>query len=582
MAYSPPKAGKPVTIDKWLGVNEGAGEIEQQLGEAVYQRNFRITKNKKAEKRYGHTTYFDESTASPNNYGWQGTIDSVEVIVCESGLDVYQLDIVNDTSSVIGTVLASVTDMFYYDSLLFIMADKWYTWDGTTFGEASVYIPTVEIGGEYDGSGAESFEERNLFTDEIIVQRLGDGTNTVFTLLFDVTAVNSVEVDGVAQTFTFSSPRTVTITSGTPADNSLVDIECELGDDLSSSVLDNTNSVLFGADDGQVFLWGADNNTVRFSGLSKPTYFAVSAFSYVGTDDYPINDMKPINDRLIAFKTNEAKYTYAQLNPLYSDNVGLNKYSFEFFNVNDKYGSQSTVEVIEETPISLDGGAFQRWYYQSVVNNVDPSNISDRIRDSLENVDLSTAVTFNYKRLKEYWVNIDDIVYIYNYGTDVFYMFDNIEATWFIETDDNVYYGTNTGEIERFDDSLNDNGTAILARLELGFTAYGVEDWEKNAFYGWVTLAAKSRTSITVKYATDEDNEATTENFYKKYVLFDYGNIDYGDFSYATNRNPQTNPFKLKIKKFQYIKYIFENEELDEECLLLTWKTKPTMIKEVR
>ena len=85
MAYKPPKPPKPVTLTKWLGINEAAGETEINFGEAVYQRNFRVTKNYKPQKREGWMTFDDQSTSSPNNVAWIGTINSKEVLIYESG-----------------------------------------------------------------------------------------------------------------------------------------------------------------------------------------------------------------------------------------------------------------------------------------------------------------------------------------------------------------------------------------------------------------------------------------------------------------------------------------------------------------
>jgi hypothetical protein len=52
-SYRAPKAPKPFEIEKFLGVNESVGETQIKIGESVFQRNFRITNNYKAQKRNG-------------------------------------------------------------------------------------------------------------------------------------------------------------------------------------------------------------------------------------------------------------------------------------------------------------------------------------------------------------------------------------------------------------------------------------------------------------------------------------------------------------------------------------------------
>jgi hypothetical protein len=409
-----PDRASPVEVSTWYGVNESVGETEIKLGESVKQTNFRITKNFKPQKREGYKEFISNSAETSINKAWYGTIDGKDVLIYDTDGDVYEYNFGTEGITIIGS-MDTVTDILYFKSLLYFKsATSYKQYDGTTFTDVVGYIPTVEIGGEPDGSGAESFEEINLLTDKVIVERLGDGSSTSFPLLFDVDSVDSVTVDGVSATFTFTSPRTLTITSGTPVDNADVVITCDLNDDQSTTILTNTRLIVFGPNESQLFTWGKDNNTVYYSGLGDATYFPVNSFIYAGTDEKPITDMKPIYDRLIAFKSDSSHYTYVEENSLYEANNGLNKYAYTFYNLNSKYGSLSTAEVIGSTPYTLDGGAIQKWSYQSVVNNVEPTNISDRIRLSLESVDLSSAVTFNYKKLKEYWIAIDGIIYIYN------------------------------------------------------------------------------------------------------------------------------------------------------------------------
>lgn len=584
MAYKAPKSPRPVPMTKFLGINEAVGETEINWGEAVYQRNFRITKNYKPQKREGWEVFVDPSNSQPSTAGWIGLLNGKTVLVHCSNNNVYEYDYDTQINTSIGTTTGDVnTIILYQETLYFFDGSQIKSYDGTTFGNATPYEPVVEIGGEPDGTGASSFEELNLYTPKVKVSRIGNGTATQFDLLFDVVSVESVTVDGVAATFTFTGPRTVNITSGTPADNAIVLISATVATSNEAVINSNDRAVVFGPNDAQVFIWGADNNTVRFSGLGKPMYFTANAISKVGTDEQPINDMKPINDRLLAFKSDSAKYTFASENPLYLNNVGLNKYEYPFFDMNDRYGGVTTAEIVGQTPYTLDGGAIQKWNYQSVVNNIDPEDISGRIRITLESLDLSTAVTTNYKKRKEYWIVLDSIAYIYNYGTDVFYTFDNIDAKWFFETEDNLYFGSSTGDVRRFTSTaLNDNGTAIHARMEMAFTAFGMENWYKSIYFEYFTIAAANRTSLTTGYATDEENDIATEKFTIGYNIFNFGTVNFGEFSFKTNRNPQTESIKSKIKKFIYMKRIFENNELDETLTIISWKPLPQAVKELR
>ena len=267
--------------------------------------------------------------------------------------DVYEYNFGTEVTSLIGSSVGSMKTIILYQQVLYFFGGtKIKQYDGSgTLVDAVAYRPIVEIGGELDGTGASSFEELNLYTDEIQINRIGDGVTTAVTLLFDMLTVTSITVDGTPTTYTFTAPRTLNITGVTPTDNSIIEIQGTIADESISEIDSNDHAIVFGPNDSQVFIWGHDNNTVRFSAAGKPTYFATSAVSFVGTDEQPINDMKPINDRLLAFKDDTAKYTFAQINPLYEGNEGLNQYIYEFFDMNDKYGGVATAQVIGQNSL---------------------------------------------------------------------------------------------------------------------------------------------------------------------------------------------------------------------------------------
>ena len=77
--FTPASTPKPIIIDKFYGVNEAIAETEIKLGESVVQTNFKITKDYKAQKRDGYTTYIDYENTE-DTYFWQGKIDGTETL----------------------------------------------------------------------------------------------------------------------------------------------------------------------------------------------------------------------------------------------------------------------------------------------------------------------------------------------------------------------------------------------------------------------------------------------------------------------------------------------------------------------
>jgi hypothetical protein len=55
-----------------------------------------------------------------------------------------------------------------------------------------------------------------------------------------------------------------------------------------------------------------------------------------------------------------------------------------------------------------------------------------------------------------------------------------------------------------------------------------------------------------------------------KYNLIDFGNVDFSDFSFSTNYNPQPFRRKLKAKKYSTIKIKGKNESATERMTILS------------
>jgi hypothetical protein len=192
----------------------------------------------------------------------------------------------------------------------------------------------------------------------------------------------------------------------------------------------------------------------------------------------------------------------------------------------------------------------------------------------LPSVDLKTAVTFDNQTDQELWINSGSTVYIWNYDNDTVYIYDNISANCFLLIDGVVYYGTKDGKIERFDGNKSDNGTAITCTWKSGFIDFGAYEYLKTSRDMWFTIQPAVRTSVNIKVPTNRKNEddPALKTFTEGYKLFDWEDIDFEDFSFDTNRNPQTFRIKIKAKKYTSIQFIFWNAEVDESLVFLSFK----------
>lgn len=582
-------------------MNEAIGETEIKLGEAVKQVNFRITQNYKPQKRTGHKTFINYNNSKVVQGLWEGQIGGKHILVsCNDG-KVYEYNFTAKTNTQIGTLTDAPTSIIYFQSkLLFFNGTDFKQYDGTTFGEVTPYEPTIyyALAPDLSNIDGKEGESANLLTGRKWFEYQGNGTATEYKipLLPNIDSEPVVcTIDGATKTegTDFTVDKTVPkLTFNTaPANKSIV--RCRARQDTAGHidlVKKNRFCMTYGpGNDTAIFLWGnpSQPNRRMWCGALNAAYWPVDCFTYIGTNEYPITDIKAVYDRQIIFKGDRTHYSEPQQITLSN---GKTKYDYPVYDLNEKVGNVAfnQVQIVKNLPLSLQSHSFWYWNNTSVEDERNADIISQRIRESLANVDLSKAVTFDYQKESEYWCNVGNMVYIWNYGNNTYYVYDNISATCFLEIDGNIYFGT-LGTIERFgvpldngNPVLSDNGTAIKAVLELGFNDFEASQLRKNSRKIWVVVQPYSNTSVKVTWQTDKKAITDEKAIEIDFRLMDYSDINYAEWSYVTNRNPQPFRKKIRAKKYSYIKFIFKNEELDERLVIISLKVEAETTSEVK
>lgn len=589
---------KPKVIDKFYGINEAVGETEIKTGEWVKGFNFRVTKNMKPQKRPGHHTFIDFESAGNAQGIYEGVIDGKNIMLVAWNGNVYEYDrsvavsntliselITIGVVTIIGTLTDVKTNIFWFQGLIYFMTGvEFKQYDGTTFQDVVPYIPTIALNSPPAGGGT-LFEEINLLTGQKTQTFIGDGASTLYQLAESTLDVDTVliSVDGVAKTegVDFTVDRTLgQVTFGVAPVNeaSVLITWVKVISGNSDLIINNRFSLGYGTDDGSnLFIYGNVNqsNVYRFSGIKKANYFPANSLIEAGTDEFAITALKAQYKQLIVFKENESKLVRPTSNPNFSTNTGLNPYNYGYEDLNDSVGNiaENMVQLIENSPLTLSG--FNMWKWSSATSVEDERNakiISDRLKLSLQGLNLALAVTLNYKNQTEYWVNIDDVVYIWNYGNDTMYKYNNIKATEFIEVMNDIYY-TSDGTVEHINESfLADGetlGTSIPCKIYGGFTDFGTLEWRKIMRDEWFTIASAPRTSCKIGFVTDKVNEDTVTFTEVDYKTLNFDDINFDDWSFNTNLNPQPQRIRSKVKKWTYLQWIFENDSNNETLTIL-------------
>ncbi len=600
--FRPSAKPKPIKISKFLGINTSVGETEIQIGEAVYMRNFRITKNYKARKRDGHNTIIDFGNTKPVYGRWYGRVGAKTVLItCNDG-KAWEYSFATETKTQIGTLTEAKTSIFYFNGkVYFLNGTEYKEYDGTTFQDVEGYAPIIAIETPPAGGGTD-FEEINLLTGWKWQYFVGDNTATAYQLretmldadLLIITVNGATLVEGVG--FTVNRTTGIVTFGVAPINEADVRIKYKKTNAGNMALITGHKfATKFGpSNDTSLFIFGntAEKNIYRVSGTLKADYFPALSFYEVSDDEYAITDLRPQYDRLIIVKEDRTHYTFAEINPSYAQNTGLNKYVYPSFDLNETVGNvaMGQTQLIENNPVTFKSNSVWLWSNTSVEDERNAKIISDRVKEMLLEEDLSTAITYDYQKEKELWINIGDLVYVWNYGNDTWYIHDSIEATWFLEIEGSLYFGT-AGKVEVFGTytlggvtykGQNDNGVAVHAILELGFTDFGVNNLTKNTRKVWITIQPENRTSVIVNFETDEDFLDDSNEQEVIYAFLDFNDVDFNFFPFTANPNPQGERLKVRAKKYQYIKFIFENNRLNQGLTILNFEVQADTAGEVK
>lgn len=470
------------------------------------------------------------------------------------------------------------------------------------FVDVAGYVPIVAVSTKPDGSSATMYEGINALTGKKRMRFNGNSSSATFQLLEKgVTSIDSVKVGGVVKTVNTHyavnlTNGTVTFTEGNIPPTGIDNVEIQWTKSASdrSEVAQYTNAKLYGGkNDNRVFLYGVGNRLI-FSGLAdgipSAEYFPVLNYMDVGSTQYDIMDLSVQYDRMIIHKEKGSWWTQYS----FDESLGV---SFPVYPLNDAIGS--TVKGQSQIVLNNPHVVFGNQIYQFVASNVrDERNVktvSDRVQPLLNELDLSDCITFDNESDGEYWIIIQNRVYILNYKLDVWYYYflaDTVKAI--IKTDLGLLFGTETGQLMRFDDSLTDNGELINAFMETGWLDYGYPNIRKFLNFMWVQILPEGNTSADIYYQIDRwipiEMEGVLYNVLKipklsgqetytnvdlakqmDYDNMDFGNVNFADFSFITNYNPKSFRLKPKAKKFVYIKFTFANNE-DTSLTILGFK----------
>lgn len=604
---------KMFTVDKFLGLNEYAdGETELTMGEASKMENFYITDGLNLSLRPGvDRIHIDQPRdIAPILGSWSGYISNDEYLaICDffdghDRLFLYRVNkgeysLVCNQEGALGLISQKdpMLKIFSFASKLYVMCrNKILFFDGETFQEEDPYVPLVITGASPSGGGT-SLENLNLLSGYRRVEYSADGESTEYVLPEEAEEVTKVIVDNVeltdGGTFSLDSHKYV-FTTAPVKGVANVEITYRVSQEAEEAAKLSVHSCPLveaynGSTDTRLFVAGNGTNICYYSGVTldgspSATYFPAMNEVAVDVSSSPVTGLTRHYSKLLVFKPDGA-FTISYEAVTLTD--GSTVAGFYLRSANREIGNDvlGQVQTVNNYPRTLTKDGVYEWRITSSFYRDEryAVRVSDRVGQSLANIDIQKIVTCDDTFRKTYYLFLNDSsgsVLINRYGV-------NRNGVWFLymgEHFKNVQSafvcGGNVvlihdGEIFTLDDSLtldcsvapDGEALSIPAVWESGFMAFGADFRRKYSSYIYVSLKPESNSALTITASTDRRDNYTEKSVHHN--IFSFENLNFDTFTFFMGHSPFIQRIRLKVKKFIYYKLIFRVEERGANATIL-------------
>lgn len=571
---------KIFTIKKFLGINESRdGDTQFKMGEASSMDNWRVTPQYHLSIRPGLKTLWSFTGAVRGL--WSGELGGSTKLVAAADGKLWSLTQGTNgpTKTQIGTLTDAPTTFFGFGNKLYILnGHEYMSWDGTnTAAAVDGYIPLVVTAAAPTGGGTK-LENINRLTGKRRIRYSADGTALEYVLpeqnLVSVDKVQIGGADASASTYTpnLTDGKVVFTTAPTAGTNN-VEIWYTATNTLRSQVTGMKFCETYnGTTDTRVFLYGDGTNKTIYSGLTEaglPTaeYFPDMFEIAVDSANTPITGMIKQFSYLMIFKPDGAFST--QYSPITLTD-GTVTAGFYVSPINREIGNEAPgqVRLVYNNPRTLYAGNAYDWRTVSTGRDERRAKLmSERVEHTLHTANLSNVYCFDNEREQEYYIFLNDaagtaLVHRYSYeGTgDVWYRYTGLKVTCGIRDGEDIYFGMSDGRVCDFSEShKSDDGENIPCVWKSGNMDFGADYQRKYSSMMWVSLKPDSNARLTVTAQTDKRSTYAVKLVPSNLATFT--SLDFRHFSFITNRNPQMERLKLKVKKFAFYKLVLECDD---------------------
>lgn len=599
-----------ISIKNFRGLNQADTPTQIGDSESPDLLNMVLDRQGRLDKRLGYKRVFADPLGAGKINGLYTfrKSDGSKVNLLAHGTSLYTWDTSGGVPVQIYSSKADAPTRF------FTFGDKCYIMDGTNFlrydgttvttVESAAYVPTLTVGRAPAGGGT-AFENWNLLGAGFKDSFSGDGTTKIYQLSItglDATAVTAtVGVTAKVETTDFTVNRTTGVVTfitapATGVANNVVITAYKTQAGYPDRVKKCLGFEIYGGtNDTRAFLFGnpAFPNVLRRCGLQDPTYWPELAFAQVGSDAGTIKRLVKQFSRCNIIKEPTPNDTTIFSMSFEQDATGAAVFPIIPLNSSIGCTAPDSLQLIENVPTFLSPGGVYGIVGSNVSDERNVVRISDQVQPSLmseSGLDNTVSVDFDNK----YFLVVNGNCYVYDYrlqnaadSRPVWYVWNNIPATCFLEVDGLLYFGAGDGLVYRFlriteDGAYSDDGEAIDAYWTSKVFSFGDDEHLKIVEKIFFSLNPSVRASADIFYDTDRESVIDEPLTTLRVDLLDFNSMDFDNFSFNTSALPQEFSAKVKAKKIVYFQITAKNNRLNESMGILSVGIKVQTQREVK
>ncbi|MEH7251892.1 hypothetical protein V7111_07180 [Neobacillus niacini] len=587
MPSNPSRPQPLLRLEPFAGMDVNQSETQIDNHHSPDMLNM-INENGELTKRTGYTRVFPTSLGAGkiNAMYLYTKQDGTQIYILAHGTKLYtQSGDAQPTELYSGITNGSI-NLFTTEGKCYIMDGvKYLVYDGATIKDVEPYIPVLQISKNPSGGGSAN-EDYNLIGNKWKDSFSGDGTSTVYQM--SLTGLDETAVSAVVGTTTINEGSGLTVdrvngkitftTAPASGTNNVIITAGKTVSGYADRIKKCTMAIGFGgANDTRTFIAGNPDlpNHMWRLGLFDPTYAPENGYYRMSEKvmgfskqyDYLIVE-RPNGKHMVSFNiTNEGVI------------------SFPSKPINNQVGTiaSDSIQIIENNPVSLSKDGVYMLVASNVKDERNVVHISSNIdRKLLLESALNNAVSIDFD--KKYWLAVNGNVYVLDYTQKSqqnpygeWYVYNNISASCFLVKDGFLYFGSSTdGLVYRFkkeydSQAYNDDGVAINAYWKSKQLTFDAEEMRKYIDSLYFSMKPATKTSVDLYYSSDKKEEVLINaNQNIQFNLFDFANLDFGNFTFFFSNFPKTTKVKVKAKQVTHFQLMVQNNKLDESLSILS------------